>query len=150
MIAIAAPLVAIAVRSRPPGRARLTVAQAAETLPGYEVWPALHTRSFWMITAANFCFGFAATGTAIHMVTHLEHVGYSAANAALAMSFIFGFAAIGKVVMGLLADRLTARRALAIDFVNPGRRHRPGLRHSARRRGAASSSRFTDDGGRAV
>jgi MFS family permease len=36
--------------------------------------------------------------------------------AALAISLIFGFAAIGKVVMGLIADRLTARRALAIDF----------------------------------
>jgi MFS family permease len=116
MIAIAAPLIAIAVRSRPPGSVRLRVAQSAETLPGYEIRPALATRSFWMIVIANFCFAFAATGTAIHMVAHLEHVGYSAANAALAMSLIFGFAAIGKILMGLLADRLTARRALALDF----------------------------------
>ncbi len=116
MIAIAAPLVVIAVRSRPPGSVRLPVARSAETLPGYEVRPALGTRSFWMIVLANFCFAFAATGTAIHMVAHLEHVGYSAADAAFAMSMIFGFAAIGKVLMGLLADRLTARRALAIDF----------------------------------
>jgi MFS family permease len=70
-----------------------------------------------MIALANFCFAFAATGTAIHMVTHLEHVGYSASDAALAMSFIFGFAAIGKVVMGLIADRSSARWALTIDFV---------------------------------
>jgi MFS family permease len=116
MIAIAAPLIAIAVRSRPPGAVKLPVARSAENLPGYEVRPALATRSFWMIVIANFCFAFAATGTAIHMVAHLEHVGYSAANAALTMSLIFGFAAIGKVLMGLLADRLTARRALALDF----------------------------------
>ncbi len=116
MIAIAAPLVAIAIRSRPPGTVKLTLTESAERLPGYEVRPALHTRSFWMIALANFCFAFAATGTAIHMVTHLEHVGYSAANAALAMSLVFGFAAIGKVIMGFMADRLTARRALAIDF----------------------------------
>jgi OFA family oxalate/formate antiporter-like MFS transporter len=116
MIAIAAPLVALTVRSRPPGSVRLTPAQSAETLPGYEVRPALRTRSFRMIALANFCFAFAATGTLIHMAAHLEHVGYSASNAALAISLIFGFAAIGKVVMGLIADRLTARRALAIDF----------------------------------
>jgi len=117
MIVIAAPLIALTVRSRPPGIVKRTLAQSAEMLPGYEVGAAVGTRSFWMIALANFCFAFAATGTAIHMVTHLEHVGYSAADAALAMSFIFGFAAIGKVVMGLIADRLSARRALAIDFV---------------------------------
>jgi MFS family permease len=116
MIAVAAPLVAIAVRSRPPGSIKRPVAQATETLPGYEVRAALGTRSFWMIVIANFCFAFAATGTAIHMVAHLEHVGYSAADAAFAMSLIFGFAAIGKVLMGLIADRVTARRALALDF----------------------------------
>jgi MFS family permease len=104
------------VRSRPPGSIKLTVAQAAEALEGFEVGPALRTRSFWMIVIANFCFAFAATGTAIHLVAHLERVGYSDANATLAMSLVFGFAAIGKIVMGLLADRLTARRALAIDF----------------------------------
>lgn len=117
MIAIAAPLIALTVRSRPPGALKLTLVQSAELLPGYEVDRAVATRTFWMIALANFCFAFAATGTAIHMVTHLEHVGYSAADAALAMSFIFGFAAIGKVMMGLIADRTSARWALAIDFM---------------------------------
>lgn len=116
MIVVAVPLIAIAVRSRPPGAVKLPVAESADKLPGYEVRPALGTRSFWMIVIANFCFAFAATGTAIHMVTHLEHVGFSPADAATTMSLIFGFAAVGKVLMGLLADRVTARRALAIDF----------------------------------
>jgi MFS family permease len=116
MIVIAVPLVLIAVSSRPPGAARLTVAQAAERLEGFEARAALATLSFWMIALANFCFAFSATGTAIHMVAHLEGIGYSPANAALAMSLIFGCAALGKVIMGLLADRLTARRALALDF----------------------------------
>ncbi len=117
MIVIAAPLILLTVRSRPPGTVRLTVAQAAEKLAGFEARAALHTRSFWMIVIANFCFAFAAAGTLIHMVTHLEGIGYSNADAALATSLIFGFAAVGKVVMGLLADRVTARRSLMITFL---------------------------------
>lgn len=117
MILIAVPLVLIAVRSRPPGRVRTSAGQVANSLDGYEVNEAVRTRSFWLIAASNFCFAFSATGTAIYMVAHLEGVGYSQAKAALAMSLIFGFAALGKIIMGLLADRLMARRALALDFV---------------------------------
>jgi MFS family permease len=117
MLFIAVPLVLLMIRSRPPGTVKMTVAQAAETLEGFEAGPALHTRSFWLIVIAQFCFAFAATGTAIHMVAHLEGLGYSASRAALAMSLIFGFAAIGKVIMGFMADRLTARTTLGLCFL---------------------------------
>lgn len=116
MLVIAVPLVVLVVRSRPPGRTRMTVAQAAEKLAGFDTHEALRMRSFWMIALANFCFAFSATGTAIHMIAHLEGAGYSSADAALAMSLIFGFAALGKVLLGLVADRLTARHTLALDF----------------------------------
>jgi cyanate permease len=69
-----------------------------------------------MIVIANFCFAFSATGTAIHMVVHLETAGFSSADAALLMSLIFGLAAAGKVLLGLLADYSSARRALSLDF----------------------------------
>jgi OFA family oxalate/formate antiporter-like MFS transporter len=116
MIVVVIPLVLIMVRSRPPGEVKLTVAQAADRLEGFEATSALATRSFWMIVVAQFCFAFAATGTLIHMASHLEGLGYSSANAALAISLIFGFAALGKVIMGFVADRVTARVALALTF----------------------------------
>jgi sugar phosphate permease len=117
MLIIAVPLVLLAIRSRPPGTVKLSVAQAAENLEGFEAGAAVRTRSFWLIGAAQFCFAFAATGTAIHMVAHLEGLGYAASRAALAMSLIFGFAAIGKVIMGYMADRLTARNTLGLCFL---------------------------------
>lgn len=49
------------------------------------------------------------------MVAHLEHVGYSGADAMHWITCVFGFAAIRKIVMGLPTTRPTARRA-AIDF----------------------------------
>ncbi len=116
MIIMAAPIIAVAVHTRPPGAFKLTVAEAADRLRGFELRQALHARSFWMIAGANFCFAFSATGTAIHLIAHLEGIGYSRSNAALIMSLVFGFATLGKIVMGLLADWVTARLALALDF----------------------------------
>jgi MFS family permease len=116
MVLVVIPLVIVLVRSRPPGMQKLSVADASEVLEGFETYEAVRTRSFWMIVLANFCFAFTAAGAAIHMVAYLQGIGYSAGIAALAMSLLFGFAAIGKVVMGFVADRVTARIALAIDF----------------------------------
>lgn len=116
MIVVVVPLVSLMVRSRPPGAVKMTVAQAADQLEGFEAASAVGTRSFWMIVVAQFCFAFAATGTLIHMAAHLEGLGYTTANAALAISLIFGFAALGKVIMGFVADRITARMALAATF----------------------------------
>src|SRR5262249_34860402 len=48
---------------------------------------------------------------------YLEGVGYKISAAALIMSLVFAFAALGKVVMGLVADRLTARAALVLCFL---------------------------------
>jgi MFS family permease len=54
------------------------------------------------------------------MVAYLEGIGYRPSSAALAMSSFFGCAALGKVTMGYLADRISARLALAADFVATG------------------------------
>jgi MFS family permease len=116
MLVIAIPLVLIMVRSRPPGAVTMTVAEAAEQLEGFETAEAFRTRSFWLIIIAQFCFAAAATGTVIHMVAYLIEIGYKAGTAALVMSLMFGIATIGKITMGFLADRLTARTTLVLNF----------------------------------
>jgi MFS family permease len=117
MMVVAIPLVALIVRSRPPGTIRMTVAESAELLEGFETGEALRTRSFWMIVLANFFFAFTATASLIHLAAHLEGVGYKTSSAALVVSLIFAFAALGKVVMGFVADRVTARIALVLCFL---------------------------------
>ena len=117
MIIVAVPLVALIVQSRPSGATPMTLADSAELLEGFETGEALRTRSFWLIVLANFCFAFTATASAIHLVAYLEGVGYKPSAAALTMSLVFAFAALGKVVLGYVADRLTARIALVLCFV---------------------------------
>ncbi|MBV8056694.1 MAG: MFS transporter [Deltaproteobacteria bacterium] len=116
MIMVAVPLVALTVRNRPPEMAKLNAVQDTSRLEGFETPDALRARSFWMLVIANLCFGFAAAGTVAHMVAYLEGIGYKPGSAALAMSGFFGCAAFGKIAMGYVADRISARLALAADF----------------------------------
>jgi MFS family permease len=121
MFAIVTPLVLALVRSRPPEAAVQTAARA-ETgggrdlfadVPGLEVTQALRTRSFWMIVAAQFLFPLAGAGAFVHMVAYLSGIGYSDAAAALSLSLVLLFATVGQPLMGVLADRIGGRRALA-------------------------------------
>jgi MFS family permease len=113
---IVVPLVMLTVRSRPPGAQSMTVAEAGARLEGFETSAAFRTRSFWMIVIAQFCFALAATGVLIHFNQYLIDLHYSAALAATAVSVSFGITTVGKVLMGLFADRITARIALAVSF----------------------------------
>jgi len=114
---IVVPLVAATVRTRPPGGAGSSVAEAASALPGLEVRAALRARSFWLIALVQFFYSFAAGGTNLHAIAYLRDIGYSAARAALFMSLVLGIAGVGKLSFGALADRVGGRRALVVNFL---------------------------------
>src|SRR5207253_2825423 len=78
---------------------------------------ALRVRSFWLIGLAQFSFAFAASGTNLHAIPYFMGIGYGAARAALLMSLVLGIAGAGKLGMGLLADRIGARRAFVLALV---------------------------------
>ena len=136
MFAIVTPLALALVRSRPPETVAETVAEAlAEApalaaatpatqrgrdlfadVPGLEVAEALRTRSFWMIVLAQFLYPLAAAGAFVHMVAYLSGIGYGDTAAAFALSLVLLFATIGQPLMGVVADRVGGRRALALAF----------------------------------
>ncbi len=58
---IVIPSVLLVVRSRPLGERRMSVAEAAEMLEGFETAAALRTRSLWMIVLAQLLWAFATT-----------------------------------------------------------------------------------------
>ena len=117
MLAIVIPLVLLTVHSRPPGEAKLSVSQAGDVLEGFETAAAIRTRSFWLIALAQFCFILCGTGAVLHLVAYLIDLGYQSRNAALAVSAAFGFSSLGKILMGLLADRVSGRVALGVNFI---------------------------------
>jgi MFS family permease len=117
MFVIVVPLIILVVRTRPPQAEGVSVAQASDALPGFELREAFRARSFWMISAAQFFFAAIAAGTGLHLITYLTEVGYTASFAAGMMSLLYVFAAVGKLGMGLLADRVSARIALTFNFL---------------------------------
>lgn len=136
MFVIVTPLVLALVRSHPAEHLAENLAEdlaeasalAAETaapargrdlfadVPGLEVAQALRTRSFWMIVLAQFLYPLAAAGAFVHMVAYLSGIGYGDTAAAWALSLVLLFATIGQPLMGVVADRIGGRRALALAF----------------------------------
>lgn len=128
MFVVVTPLVLALVRSHPPEAVAESSALAAEKaemprgrdlfadVPGVEVAQALRTRSFWMIVLAQFLYPLAAAGAFVHMVAYLSGIGYSDTAAAWALSLVLLFATFGQPLMGVVADRVGGRRALALAF----------------------------------
>jgi MFS family permease len=110
------PLLLFVVRTRPGNTSSQSVASQAEALPGYELGEALRTRAFWMLAVAEMSFGLAAGGTFHHLVAFLEGLQYSLRAATLVVSIVLGMAAVGKVAMGALGDRIGGKNALGIGF----------------------------------
>jgi MFS family permease len=113
---IVIPAIVMVVRSRPPGEREMSVAEAAANLEGFETAVALRTRSLRMIVLAQLLWAFATTGSIIHLIQYLIDSHYSAASAANLVGLIFGLCTLGKVVMGMVADRVTARIAATVTL----------------------------------
>jgi MFS family permease len=117
MFLIAIPVLLLTVQSRPPSRSSVSGADEPRVeLPGLEIGPALGSRSFWMIFVIQFCFGYFAVAIVVHLPPYLVGLGYSSGVAALALSLVLVCASLGKLVMGTIADRLSGRIAVALDF----------------------------------
>ncbi len=113
---IAAPLVALMVRTRPPGEGHGAEQSANPLTAGLDIGPALRSRSFWMIAAAQFCFSLSGAGATVHTVPFLIRSGFGPERAAQVFSVTFALASIGKFLMGYGADVLTGRVALAFTL----------------------------------
>jgi MFS family permease len=110
---IVIPLVLLLVRTRPERGEGLTVAEAAGALAGLEVGEAVAGRSFWLMALSVLCFSFSVSGTNLHAVPYLIGIGYPPARAAVVLSLVLAFGAMGKLLIGWTADRIGGRAALA-------------------------------------
>jgi MFS family permease len=117
MLVIALPLILLKVRTRPPDAAGRDFKESGDSLPGLELGEALRTRSFWMVSAAQFLFACVAAGAGLHLIHHIINLGYTPSFAARMMSLVYTFASLGKLGMGVLSDRVSARVALALNFI---------------------------------
>lgn len=86
-------------------------------LTGWTLREAARTKAFYAMTVALMLGTFTYTAVLTQMAAHLTEEGVSHRAAATALSLLAGCGMTGKFIMGLLADRITARYALMIDLL---------------------------------
>ena len=76
------------------------------------------SRSFWLLSFAYFSYLSAVNVGVVHLVPYLIGLRFSAQKAALVFSIALFCSTLAKPVMGALADRLSARVALALALMS--------------------------------
>lgn len=114
---VVVPLVLVVLRTRPAIAKEETVREKGISLPGLDVGEALSSYSFWIIFVGYLFYGISVVGSNLHTIPYLISIGHRPWNAALVWSLVLGISSIVKILLGILADRLTGRVVLAIDLV---------------------------------
>lgn len=124
MLVTAVPLNLLFVYTRPSdlglhpdGDDGVDPAAALRPVPGLTLAEAARTRTFWMIAAVMFTFGFVGLGIGVHMMAYLGDLGHASSTAGYIVSLISGVTVAGKLAVGVLADRWGVRTALALTMV---------------------------------
>jgi predicted MFS family arabinose efflux permease len=107
---------AFLVREPPPSTDPVAIAAAATDGPGFTVGQALTSPQFAAIALAFFACCAAHSGPIFHMITHAIDHGVSAMAATTVLS-VAGLASLsGRIICGLVADRIGAKRMLLIGL----------------------------------
>ncbi len=82
----------------------------------YSVAEAIHTRSFWMLTAVFFCTWIFVFLPLVHLVVFALDIGLGQKSAFMALGALGGGSLFGRLSMGILSDRIGRKPALAINL----------------------------------
>lgn len=119
IMVVVVPVVLLAIRTRPsdiglePYRDAGDTTSEAEANWGVGVKQAFSLRSFWQIAAVMLIMGLVAGGLGNHSVAYLTDLDHSPDRAAFAWSLVMAVMILGKLSIGPLADRWSARSAMA-------------------------------------
>jgi MFS transporter, OFA family, oxalate/formate antiporter len=74
------------------------------------------TRQFWIASGMYFCYGYALSAILLHLAPHATDLGISAASAASMVGVLGGGSTIGKVFLGMLADKIGEKNVYLLSF----------------------------------
>ena len=84
---------------------------------GLSLREAIHTREFWILGVVFFAFMFGMQVVIVHIVMHAIKLGISATGAISVLTVMGGLSIAGRVAIGIIADRIGNKSALAISFI---------------------------------
>lgn len=102
-------VIAALLMSHPPKKPTATGAVSAE---GLSYGEAKATRTFWTLCAIQFLFFASVMSIPVHIAVHGMDLGLAPARAALLLSVLGGASAAGRLVVGLLVDRIGGKNTL--------------------------------------
>jgi MFS family permease len=107
---------ALCVRRSPVGE-RATH-EAEEEAEGSDVATseAIRERDFWLLFWVLFVFYLYRLGINVHLVAYLSDLGYSSEEAAVRYSLTLAIGIVGKLCVGIFADRVGAKAAVVTNF----------------------------------
>ncbi len=77
---------------------------------------AMHTRSFWVLTAIFFFTWLLVFFPLVHLVIFALDIGLSQKSALLALSFLGGSSTLGRLMMGYFSDRIGRKQTLGLNL----------------------------------
>jgi MFS family permease len=92
-----------------------STAASGEWTYGLSFKEALHTKQVWLISLVYFCAYFAYYIFVVHMVIYATGQGISSSRAVGIMAFLGAAGIAGRIIMGILADRIGNKRAMVLS-----------------------------------
>ena len=84
---------------------------------GLSLFQAVHTRQFWMLCPVFFAVYFCTNSVIVHIAPYVIDLGISASFGASILSIIGGASIIGRLLMGIIGDKIGSKRALLVCFL---------------------------------
>ena len=105
------------VEQQPPESNKVPEEGTDLTAEGFSFQQAVRTRQFWLFLGVLFCHIFCVQTMIVHTVPHVIDQGAAAIIAASVLTVIGGGSLAGRVLMGILGDRMGTRLSFAICFI---------------------------------
>jgi len=77
---------------------------------------AINTRQFWLYGLSNLFFGYCIFTIAVHIAPHATELGISAGRAATVLAAVGGMNILGRITLGIAADRFGNRQIYIMCF----------------------------------
>jgi len=77
----------------------------------------IRTAQFWMLVMSKLCSGFCTMVVMVHIVPHATDFGISATIAASIIAVIGGVGIVGRIMMGIVGDRIGNKKAAAACII---------------------------------
>jgi MFS transporter, OFA family, oxalate/formate antiporter len=88
-----------------------------KSVPGLSLKEAVHSYQFWFVFVLLFSYGFCSNAVSIHLVPDALKLGISATTAATILATIGGLQIVGRIGLGLAADKVGNRIMFVLGFI---------------------------------